>query len=167
MAAAYLEVEMKELVKYKAEIIALYRSLINHLRQSPVFYHCRYFLPVEDRFNDYLTDQLRVFAMFDKERLIGMVSAEPVDSELSMGDSDGLNMGDVFIDPLYRGQGLAAALLKYANDTLNVSGIKRLYVTHGTINPTARGFWDKHFMNGSYTMTRAIDPEMLGPIASV
>ena len=50
---------------------------------------------------------------------------------------------------------------------MDVTEIKRIYVTHGTINPTARGFWDKYFSNYSYTMTREIDPNMLGVIHRV
>ena len=58
-------------------------------------------------------------------------------------------------------------LLKFANDELKKDGIERLFVVHGTTNPTARGFWDKHFTNYSYMMTRRIDPDMLGDIQAV
>jgi hypothetical protein len=41
-------------------------------------------------------------------------------------------------------QGIAKALLRFANDELRESNIERLFVTHGTINPTARNFWDRY-----------------------
>ena len=161
------EIGHKELVDHKLEVIELYRALINHLRMSPVFYHCRQYLPVEKRFDDFLRDDLRVFALFDGGRLVGMVDSEPVGYGFAAHDQDALGMGDIFIAPGYREGGLAAALLKFAIDRLKIDGLRRLFVTHGTINPTARGFWDKYFTNYSYSMTRKIDPDMLGSIKPV
>lgn len=134
----FQEVRKEELPRHREVIIGLYRSLLDHLRSSPVFYHCRWFLPVEDRFEDFLEEGLRVFAVFDGEQLIGMISAEQGDGTLSESDRADMGMGDVFILPEHRGQGLSAALLGFAGDRLRESGAKRLYVTHGTINPAAR-----------------------------
>ena len=163
----YREVSKDEHTAYQSEIVELYRDLVNHLRVSPVFYHCKYFLPLEDRFNDFLSENLRLFAAFEDDRLVGMVNSEPVDIALFRHDLDSLCMGDVFIKPDYRGNGVAAALLEFANYELRKDGVKRLFVTHGTINPNARGFWDKYFTNYSYTMTRVIDSDMLGEIERV
>ncbi|MGF7144488.1 GNAT superfamily N-acetyltransferase [Anaerotaenia torta] len=163
----YREVSKKELLKYKSDIIELYRDLVNHLRVSPVFYHCRYFLPVEDRFDDFLSEDLRLFAAFEGDKLVGMIDSEPVDIAMFSNASKALCMGDVFVKPDYRGAGVAAELLRFANDELKKDGIRRLFVTHGTINPNARGFWDKYFTNYSYTMTRKIDADMLGEIQRI
>ena len=160
----YKELNKVELKFYRSEIMELYRGLINHLRTSPVFYHCRYFLPLEDRFDDFLTDDMRIFAAFDENKLIGIIDSEPGRNEFVTGCEDTVCMGDVFLNPAYRGMGIASQMLKYANDKLKESGIKTICVTHGTINPTARGFWDKYFHNYSYTMTRQIDSNMLGRI---
>ena len=73
-------------------------------------------------------------------------------------------LGDMFVKPDYRGKGVAGALLAFANNELHNGGVKRIFVTHGTINPTARGFWHRYFTNYSYTMTRMIDSDMLGEI---
>lgn len=163
----YKELNKEELNYYKSEIMELYRGLINHLRMSPVFYHCRYFLPLEDRFDDFLTDEMRIFAAFDGDRLIGIIDSEPGGDAFITGCKDTVCMGDVFLNPAYRGMGIATQMLKYANDKLRESGIKTICVTHGTINPTARGFWDKYFENYSYTMTRQIDRNMLGIIERI
>jgi GNAT superfamily N-acetyltransferase len=161
---SFREVGKQELLRHKDEIIGLYRGLINHLRVSPVFYHCRNFLPIENRFDDFLNDNIRVFGLFDGQRLVGMIDSGPADSGFNRDDVAACNMGDVFLEPAYRESGLAAALLKFANDELKHDGIKRLFVTHGTINPAAGGFWDKYFTNYSYSMTRVIDANMLGII---
>lgn len=164
---SFREVGKKELVNHKHEIIELYRGLINHLRMSPVFYHCLNFLPIENRFDDFLKDDMRIFAVFDGNRLVGMIDSEPVDWGFAIDDAEALGMGDIFIEPAYRERGIAAALLKFANDELKSNGVRRLFVTHGTANPTARGFWDKYFTNYSYSMSRLIDPDMLGTIKPV
>lgn len=154
-------------IHYRLDIIEFYRDLINHLRVSPVFYPCNEFLPIENRFNDFLTDSIRVFAAFECDRLIGMVCSEPPDRWVSSGDTQAIHLSDLFVAPDYRKHGVAVALLQFANNELRKAGIKRIYVTHGTINPTARGFWDRHFINYSYSMTRQIDSSMLGSIRSV
>lgn len=163
----FKELTKAELLAYKEEVLNLYRELINHLRQSPVFYHCSYFLPIEKRFDDFISDDMRIFAAFDKDKFIGMIDSEPSDVTFAIGDRESTGMGDVFVNTAYRGKGIAAELLNFAIGRLRESGIKRIYVTHGTINPTARGFWDKYFSNYSYTMTREIDPDMLGVIERV
>lgn len=160
----YREVSKDQLLRRKSDIRALYQDLVNHLRVSPVFYHCRDFLPLENRFDDFLSENLRIFAAFEGDTLIGMINSEPVDMAMFAPDSKAFCMGDVFVKPDYRGTDVAAGLLNFANYELKKDGIRRLFVTHGTINPNARGFWDKHFTNYSYTMTRIIDPDMLGEI---
>ena len=55
---------------------------------------------------------------------------------------------------------IAKELLSFTNETLKKKGAKRLWVEHGTANPTARGFWDTYFDN--FTYTREIDSSMLG-----
>ena len=163
----YREVSKSVLVNYREDVIDLYRELVNHLRVSPVFYHCRGFLPLEDRFEDFLSEKLRVFAAFEGKNLIGIIDSEPVDIELFKNDSKALCMGDVFVKPNYRGEGVAANLLRFANGVLKNNGAERLFVTHGTINPNARGFWDKYFTNYCYTMARVVDADMLGVIERI
>ncbi|MCM1988589.1 GNAT family N-acetyltransferase [Oceanirhabdus seepicola] len=163
----FKELNKEELKFYRSDIMEFYRGSINHLRMSPVFYHCRYFLPLEDRFDDFLSDDMRIFAAFDGNKLIGMIDSEPGRDAFITGGKGTVCMGDVFLNPDYRGRGIASQMLKYANDKLKECGIKTICVTHGTINPTARGFWDKYFQNYSYTMTRQIDSNMLGIIQPI
>ena len=167
VAYDFREIDKSTLLNYNHEVTELYRDLINHLRVSPVFYHCKYFLPVEDRFEDLLSNNIRVFSVFDGDIFIGMVNAESPDKGFAIEDLNAMSLGDLFIAPPYRGKGIASALLNFANGELKKAETKRIFVTHGTINPNARGFWDKYFSNYSYTMNRKIDPDMLGVIQSV
>lgn len=163
----FAELDKTQVLEYRTDVIELYRNLINHLRVSPIFYHCNGFLPIEDRFEDFLSEDMRIFAAFHNNQLVGMIDSEPTDIEFAQTDAQAIGMGDVFIKSNYRGRGLGAALLAFANNKIKESGIERVFVTHGTINPTARGFWDKYFVNYAYTMTRKIDPEMLGIIKEI
>lgn len=163
----YKEIDKEELLHYKDEVIEFYRNLINHLRVSPIFYTCDEFLPIEERFHDFLSDTIRVFTIFDKTNLVGMVISEPSDIELAEADETAMNLSDLFVATDYRGKGIGASLLAFANKELKNSGVNRLFVTHGTINPTARGFWDTYFANYSYSMSRQIEERMLGVIRKV
>ncbi|MCQ2456148.1 MAG: GNAT family N-acetyltransferase [Clostridia bacterium] len=58
--------------------------------------------------------------------------------------------------PRLRGTGLAAALLGHAEAHEAARGAEYLWVEHGTANPCARGFWNKHFATTEYEMTRRI-----------
>lgn len=160
----FAELVKSQLVEYKTDIIELYRNLINHLRVSPVFYPCNEFLPIEDRFQEFFSEDIRIFAAFHNNQLIGIIGTEPTDLEFIPTNSKDTGMGVVFIKPEYRGLGVGQALLDFANNKIKEWGIDRVFVTHVTINPTARGFWDKYFTNYSYTMTRQIDSQMLGII---
>lgn len=164
---SFRELTKPGLLRYREDLIALYRALINHLRQSPVFYHCRGFLPIEDRFEDFLSDGVRIFAVFDGERLVGMLDAEQTDIDFAASDAASRSLSDLFLAPEYRGLGLGPALLQFACRALARDGVRRLFVTHGTINPTARGFWDRYFTNYAFTMMRQIDHDMLGAIPPV
>jgi GNAT superfamily N-acetyltransferase len=163
----FAELNKVQVLEYRTDVLELYRELINHLRLSPVFYHCNDFLPIEERFEDFLSEDMRIFAVFEESQLIGMIDSEPTDIEFAKMDANAIGMGDVFMKQNYRGRGLGEALLAFANDKIRESGIERVFVTHGTINPTARGFWDKYFVNYAYTMTRQINPEMLGMIKPI
>lgn len=163
----FAELDKSQILEYRTDVIELYRNLINHLRVSPVFYPCNEFLPIEDRFEALLSNDMRIFAAFDNNQLIGMIDAEPTDVEFAKTDLKAIGMGDVFIKPNFRGCGLGAALLAFANNRIRESGFDRVFVTHGTVNPTARRFWDKYFENYAYTMTRYIVPEMLGIIKMI
>jgi len=159
----FKEMTKDQLLNHREEVLSLYRDLINHLRRSPVFYHCKYFLPIEDRFQDFLSNEMRIFTVFHNDKLVGMIDSEPINEK---GEKS-LRFGDISLMPSHRGLGVAQSLLSYANECVNKAGYTTIYVTHGTINPTARGFWDKYFNNYSYTLTRKIDTEMLGIIESI
>ena len=100
----FKEIDKTELLYYKDDVISFYRNLINHLRASPIFYPCSEFLPIEERFNDFLSDNIRIFSVFDQSKLVGMVASEPPDIEIAMENNHAMSLGDLFVATKYRSQ---------------------------------------------------------------
>ena len=150
------ELSQTERIARWSEIWALLAQLIEHLRQSPVFYPGREF--TEALYRAYLAEQgARLFVAEDGARIIGLILACDEQNAILRG-KDCQSIGEAFVLPAYRGGAIARSLLAYACDTLRDEGARRFWVRHGTANPTARGFWDKYFRPYSYTMTRDVDP---------
>lgn len=63
--------------------------------------------------------------------------------------------------PEHRGQGLYAQLLNFAMEALRKDGYSRLGVDYESINPTAWGFWGKHFDAYTHSVVRRIDENIL------
>lgn len=64
-----------------------------------------------------------------------------------------------YVNPKYRGFGLAEKLLRFSEQIAIAKGYKYMWDEHGTANPNARGFWKKHFQTYSYELIRTI-PEL-------
>ena len=63
--------------------------------------------------------------------------------------------------PEHRGQGLYPNLLNFAMAQLKKDGCIRLGVDYESINPTAWGFWGKHFDAYTHSVVRRIDENIL------
>lgn len=68
-----------------------------------------------------------------------------------------MNVADLYIKPEFREYNITTCLLLFVNNALNKEGMNRLWVEHGTTNPTAQRFWGKYFKHFTYTLTRKID----------
>ncbi len=144
----------------KEELLSLYRKLVNHLRKSPVFYPGEEF--TDEVYMEYVLDPDTIlFAAFDNGRIIGILDANREGNSFITNEEDVYNVGDIYLEKEYRGQGIAQGLLQFAGERCKELGAKKLWVEHGTANPNARGFWDKYFKSYSYTLTREIDERMV------
>lgn len=63
--------------------------------------------------------------------------------------------------PEHRGKGVYPNLLNHVVDVLRTEGVVRLGVDFESINPTAYGFWLKHFTPYTYGVVRRIDEDIL------
>ena len=95
--------------------------------------------------------------MLSVESLIGLIEANSENIWYLSSDIPILNVGEIYVNPAYRGKKLAQALLHCVDLALQVDGVEYEWVEHGTANPTARGFWNKYFETMEYEFVRMIE----------
>ena len=72
-----------------------------------------------------------------------------------------MNICGAFCLSEYRGSGIFNNLLSYLVTTLKGEGYTRIGVDFESFNPTARGFWLKHFTEYTNSVVRRIDEKSL------
>lgn len=141
------------------KIDGLRRRLSEHLGESPCFMRS-----TEEEFSAWLKRaQNRDTRLFVCERDGEIVAFLEVgeDGENFISASDGgANICGAFCDEKYRHSGLFRDLLAYAVETLRGEGIARLGVDYESFNPTASGFWGKHFQAYTCSVVRRIDEKV-------
>lgn len=153
---SYKELSKEEVNKNEEELLKLWHELVKHLRTSPTYYPGEEF--TDDVYFEYIHhENTRLFVAKDDENIIGMMDVSRDGNSFINKECDTMNVGDLFFKPNYRGLQAAEGLLSYVNDTLRKEGVKRIWVEHGTTNPTAQRFWSKYFGRFTYTLTRKID----------
>lgn len=154
------ELSKEEIRNHWSDIWSLVFRLIEHLRQSPVFYPGTEF--TEELYKEYFMEHAtQVYIAEDGNHIIGLLDANRDGNNFITDDELCYNVGDIFVIEEYRGNGIARELLRFVNYTLREKGIEQLWVEHGTANPNARGFWNKYFSTFSYTLVRDIDYSLL------
>ncbi|MDD3242107.1 MAG: GNAT family N-acetyltransferase [Eubacteriales bacterium] len=144
-----------ELLERWAEVWALLAQLIAHLRESPVFYPGTEF--TEAVYRDFFTQEdTTVYVAQDGDTLIGLIEANGENLDIAFPNAKGVNVGEAFVLPAYRGTQTAQGLLSCLENDLLTQGIGYDWVTHGTANPNARGFWNRYFETIEYEFIRSI-----------
>ena len=78
--------------------------------------------------------------------------------EIFLSDqADMMNICGAFLLPEFRGKGMYSAFLGYVASILAREGYQRIGVDFESFNPTARGFWLKHFTAYTNSVVRRID----------
>lgn len=151
----YKKFSRQDINESKQEILSLYHGLVNHLRQSPVFYPGKEF--TDEVYLGYILDEgTYLYGVERKGELIGIIDASINEDHFVLGRTGVYDMGDVYIKENSRGQGIASNLLAFAEEDLAQKGVCLLHVEHGTANINARLFWDKYFETVIYTFIRDI-----------
>jgi GNAT superfamily N-acetyltransferase len=156
----YEELSTEE-IDNKAEcLLVLWHELVEHLRKGPTYYSGEEF--TDSAYIDYIHEEdTRVFVAKEQENIIGMIDVSKDGNNFVTKEEDTINVGDLYLKPDFRGQNVTQELLLYVTNTLKEEGVKRLWVEHGTTNPTAQRFWGKYFHQFTYTLTRKIDEKIL------
>lgn len=138
------------------KIDGLRRSLSAHLGNSPCFMYS-----TEEEFGAWLARaSVRNSRLFVSERGGEIIAFLEVMSggENFAAEADGvINICGAFCAEKYRHNGIFATLLNYAVTTLRGEGYTSLGVDYESFNPTASGFWGKHFKPYTCSVVRRID----------
>jgi GNAT superfamily N-acetyltransferase len=144
----------------RGRILPLHHGLTAHLRASPGL------MGTQDWTAEWLakrhaSESTRVFGVQRGADLIGYMELAG-EGETFVTLVPGMpNICGAFVLPGYRGGDVAAALLDFLIATLRREGSTHLGVDYECFNPTARGFWQKHFTVYTYGMTRRMDERVV------
>lgn len=154
-SAAIRKLSKEELNARWEEVWPLVRLILEHLQASPVFWFGDEY--TEEGYKEFFQEEnTSVFAAEQNGRLIGLIESNSEEEGFLLSDN-AYNIGEAVLLPEYRRQGLAEALLQAAEEDLLAQGINYSWVTHGTCNPNACAFWDRHFEPYTYCMERSIE----------
>ncbi|MBP3337876.1 MAG: GNAT family N-acetyltransferase [Lachnospiraceae bacterium] len=138
-----------------SEIRELRKKLTYHLHQSPSF------MRATDEYINFWIQKAekrdsRLFVAKDKNEIVAFIEVCNYGETFLSGGEDARHICGAYCLENYRG-GVARGLLSYIEQTLYDEGIRRLGVDFETFNPTAYGFWSKHFEIYTNSLTRRID----------
>lgn len=149
------KIEKDELGHRWTEVWGLVKKLVDHLKQSPVFYLGQEF--TEEVYREFFTDNgTQVYIAECGKRIIGVIQTNKEVPVPVFLDREAANTGDIFVLPEYRGMGIAEELLLFAEQELIKKKYQYVWVEHGTANPNARYFWNKYFATYKYEMIRKV-----------
>ena len=150
------EIVFGELPQERAgEIRALRKNLFFHLHQSPCFMSA-----TEKQFEAWIERaehrDTRLFIAKDKDEIVAFFEVGKDGETFVSGGKDARHFCGAYVSENYRGK-IANELLGFIEETLYNEGVRRLGVDFETFNPTALGFWSKHFEIYTNSLTRRID----------
>ena len=146
-----------EIEEHWDSIWKLTKSIVNHLRTSPIFYSGYEF--TEEIYREFYLDESTTLyvAYSELDEMIGLIESNEEAEQLLCVERKSVNIGEAYVLPQYRGTGLAQNLLCFAEQYERNRGAEYIWVEHGTANPNARGFWNKYFETYTYEIIRDIE----------
>ncbi|MDR1737037.1 MAG: GNAT family N-acetyltransferase [Oscillospiraceae bacterium] len=146
-----------ELEKDAAEQVRAMRVLQTaHMGESPCFMRS---LPtdVEKWLKRAETRDSRLFTANLYEKPVAYIEVMDDGENFAAEHCDMKNIKGAFCLPEYRGKGIVQGLLNYVISALKSEGYSSLGVDFESFNPTASGFWLKHFTAYTNSVVRRID----------
>jgi len=160
-AAALKGVHFSELpLSRHEELLPLRIALSEHLSQSPSFMKSS-----DKQLKSWLAarqnDPPRVFTAELDGRLIAYMEVCDEGEHFASFSPGMQNICGAYCLPEHRGSGTATALLSFLTAALKEEGNPFLGVDCESFNPTALGFWSKHFTAYTHSVVRRIDENAL------
>jgi GNAT superfamily N-acetyltransferase len=138
-------------------ILPLKNRLIEHLRSSPIFIQLLSDLDVHKVREENARRCSRYFVAKDGERLVAFIEVMESGENFACADPQMINICGAYMLPEYRGSGIFTKLLAHLTDRVKNEGYIRCGVDFESFNPTAAGFWLKHFTAYTHSVVRRID----------
>lgn len=142
------------------ELHPLRMELSRHLSKSPCF-----MLDPEDMKQRWLQgreeEPPRMFVAVKDGGILAYIEVGQEGENFVSNQPGILNICGAYCRPEGRGTGVAGGLLRYLSDVLHREGVPLLGVDCESINPTALGFWPKHFEVYTHSVVRRIDENVL------
>ncbi|MDR1001950.1 MAG: GNAT family N-acetyltransferase [Oscillospiraceae bacterium] len=138
----------------------MYTMLQQHLHSSPIFCggsSASAPVLIEDFMEKNVRQQARYFAAYNKDIPIAYLKISPHGENFVSDAPEVMNICGAYCLPEYRGTGVFEHILDAVQDVLFADGYIRLGVDFESYNPTAWGFWNKHFTPYTYSVVRQID----------
>jgi len=138
------------------ELRSMRKALSGHLAQSPCFMKDS----PEDTANWIAQKEEHPPRTFIAEvggKLVAYLEIKQKGENFVTFSRDMLNICGAYCLPEFRGNGVMQSLLGYTLSVLQSEDYKQLGVDCESVNPTARGFWTKHFETYTHSVVRRID----------
>lgn len=140
------------------EIADINNHLIKHLAKSPCFFNYPHHLKTPEIILDEAAKEgIRYFIAKDRDKIVSYVKIGSDGEHFATKATDMMNICGAYLLPEYRSKGIFDNLLYYSENVLANEGYVRLGVDFESFNPTAYGFWLKHFTAYTSSVVRRID----------
>jgi GNAT superfamily N-acetyltransferase len=142
-------------------VTRLAEGLTGHLRSAPTLLNDEGTTVAETR--EWLTKERHALWLAEQDgQAVGYIRFQPPDPTVShiVQDPGTASCTGAYVLPEVRGSGVAEALLKRAVSWAREEGLARCAVDFESENPTASGFWLKHYDPVDYSLIRYIDDAM-------
>lgn len=156
----YVEIPRNEWVL----LLEHHKALIAHLGRSPIFMTFPT-MAIEDLY-DRTNEDTRYFTAKADSQYIAYIKLDQEGETFVSDDHSMMNINGAYCLPEYRGLGIYQNLLSFMISTLREEGYTRLGVDCESFNPTARGFWLKHFTEYTHSVVRRIDDKAISAMNS-
>lgn len=151
-----------ELAKDEIEqVVPLKNHLIKHLQNTPMFIPLFFQRDIQQVKEENERRSSRFFVVKVNDEAIAFIEIMASGENFACEDVGMLNICGAYMLPEYRNQGIFTKLLSFLMDTLAAEGCTRCGVDFESFNPTASGFWLKHFTPYTYSVVRRIDERIL------
>jgi ribosomal protein S18 acetylase RimI-like enzyme len=142
-------------------VVTLKNQLIKHLRNTPMYIPLFFQVDTDNLKEEAKNRKSRFFAAEANNEVVGFIEIMDSGENFACEYPGMMNICGAYLIPDFRGQGIFHNLLDSLLEILKSEGYTHCGVDFESFNPTASGFWLKHFMPYTYSVTRRIDERII------